>query len=83
MRLKPRKFAAAVVLGTILPLGAVTGAQAETPPESVVAQQEDSGNGSSGNWGLLGLLGLVGLAGLLPRRERERQEGLSRREGGI
>lgn len=51
--LKPRKFAAAVVLGTILPLGAVTGAQAETPPESVVAQQEDSGNGSSGNWGLL------------------------------
>lgn len=88
MKLKARKFAATAALGIVLPLGATTAAHAEAPPESAVAQQsvvaqEDGGNGG-GNWGWLGLLGLIGLAGLIPRgQQRQRQEGISRREGGI
>lgn len=82
MSLKARKFATAVLLGAVLPLGAATGAHAATPPEPVLVQ-EDGGDGGGGNWGLLGLLGLAGLAGLIPRGQRQRQEGVSRREGGI
>ena len=76
-----RKGLIALLLGTVLSLGAPTAVFASPQAAPVHAQEDTGDDGGDFPWGLLGLLGLAGLAGLKRGDDGDRDRDRDRDRG--